>query len=427
MGLLVLAGIVGIVVSFAAWLFLEGTYQLQQVLFTHLPDSLGIDGDPPVWYLVVVLGLAGVIVAFAVARLPGNGGHVPAHGLAGDEPTPPIDLPGVLLAAIGTIGFGLVLGPEAPLIALGGGLAIWTVQLARREVPPQVLLVIAAGGTFAAVSFIFGSPIIAAVLLIEATALGGARQRVILLPGLLAAGLGSLLATGVGSVTGLSTSDFALGPLSLPKIADPTLPDLLWTVALAAAVAIVVQLLLRIGRETERQVTPRPFLVIPAIGIVVALLASAFGAATDESAMTVLLSGQDALPGLVTAAPAWPVGTVVLLIVCKGLAYGLSLGAFRGGPTFPALFLGAAAGILAAKLPGFELTAAVAVGMAAATVAVLRLPLSAAILGILLTAESGAGSAPLVVVAVVIAMVITLRFSHRIEPEPAAPAGSPAT
>ena len=69
----------------------------------------------------------------------------------------------------------------------------------------------------------------------------------------------------------------------------------------------------------------------------------------------------------------------MLLLVFKGLAWGLSLGSFRGGPTFPALFLGAAAGILASHLPGFDLTGAIGVGMGAGTVSVLRLPLSAVV------------------------------------------------
>lgn len=419
-GLLILAGIVGFVVSIAAWLFLEGTYQLQQLLLTDLPDSLGIDGDLPLWYLVVVLALAGVIVAFAIARLPGKGGHIPAHGLAAGDPAQPIDLPGVMLAAVGTIGFGLVLGPEAPLIALGSGLAIYTVHLTRREVPPQALMIIAAGGSFAALSFIFESPIIAAVILIEATGLGGAQQRIVLLPGLFAAGIGSLASTGIGSITGLNTSDYALGALPLPKFAEPAVPDFLWAVLLAAVVAVAVQLMLKVGRETERLATPRPFVVLPVVGALVAVLAFVFGAATDESATNVLLSGQDALPGLISDGTSWPLATVALLLLCKGLAYAVSLGSFRGGPTFPALFLGAAAGILAAELPGFGTTPAVAVGMAAATVAVLRLPLSAAVLAILLTSQSGAGSSALIIVGVVVAMIVTLRFSNRMEPAPSA-------
>ena len=64
----------------------------------------------------------------------------------------------------------------------------------------------------------------------------------------------------------------------------------------------------------------------------------------------------------------------------KGVAWAISLAGFRGGPTFPAIFLGAAAGVLASHLPGFDLTPAVAVGIGAAVVAVLRLPLSAVVI-----------------------------------------------
>ena len=38
------------------------------------------------------------------------------------------------------------------------------------------------------------------------------------------------------------------------------------------------------------------------------------------------------------------VGALVLLFVYKGLAYSVSLSSFRGGPIFPAIFLGAAGG-----------------------------------------------------------------------------------
>lgn len=408
LGLLVLAAIVGLLVSFAAWGFLEGTYQLQQLLFEELPDGLGITGELPLWYLAVVLGIAGVIVAFAVARLPGNGGHVPAHGLAAGGPTTPAELPGILLAAVGSIGFGLVLGPEAPLIALGGGLALFTVGLTRREVPPQALLVIAAAGSFAALSFVFESPIIAAVILIEATALGGARQKIILLPGLLAAGVGSLVSTGIGSVTGLSSSDYALGPVPLPRFDAPTVAEFAWVIPLALAVALGVQAIMWLGRLTERIAAPRPFTVIPLVGVAVAVLAFVFAQATDEGAVGVLLSGEEALPVLVKDAGTLSASTLALLLLCKGLAYGLSLGAFRGGPTFPALFLGAAVGILAADLPGMSTTAAVAVCMAAAAVCVLRLPLSAVVLAVLLTAESGSGAGPLIIVAVVVGHIISL-------------------
>ena len=61
--------------------------------------------------------------ALAIVRLPGSGGHIPAKGLSAG-PTQPIEVPGVILAALASIGLGLVIGPEAPLIAIGGGLGL---------------------------------------------------------------------------------------------------------------------------------------------------------------------------------------------------------------------------------------------------------------------------------------------------------------
>ena len=49
---------------------------------------------------------------------------------------------------------------------------------------------------------------------------------------------------------------------------------------------------------------------------------------------------------------------------------------------------------MASHLPGFAMTPAVAVGMGAAVVAVLRLPLSAVVLAVLLTAGIGRGRRP---------------------------------
>ena len=154
-------------------------------------------------------------------------------------------------------------------------------------------------------------------------------------------------------------------------------------------------------------------MALPIVGLIVAGLAIAFHGATGKSVNEVLFSGQDALPGLVADAGSWSVSALVLLIAFKGLAYSLSLGSFRGGPTFPAIFLGAAAGILASHLPGFALTPAVGVGIGAATAAVLRLPLSAVVLATLLTVDAGTGDEPLIIVGVVAAYLTTIALSAR--------------
>ena len=70
---------------------------------------------------------------------------------------------------------------------------------------------------------------------------------------------------------------------------------------------------------------------------------------------------------------------------------------------FPALFLGAVGGLLAGHLPGLSETPAVAVLMAAACVSILKLPLSCAIITLVLTSRAGLGASPLIVIAVVVA------------------------
>ncbi|MFZ0091579.1 MAG: chloride channel protein [Solirubrobacteraceae bacterium] len=431
--LLVLVAIVGIGVSLAAWCFLELVHQIQQEVFTHLPHAVGYPNGPPVWWPLPVLAIAGVITAFAIRRLPGNGGHIPAQGLATGGPPPTgHQLPGILLAAIATIGLGIVLGPEAPLIALGSGLGAIAIRAARRDAPVQVVTIVAAAGSFAAVSFVFSSPLIAAVILIEAAGIGGARLPLLLVPGLLAAGVGSLVSLGMGSFTGLSTSAYALSALPLPKFGHPNVAEFGWTIALALAVAAVGSVVMRGGLATHRIAAPRAMIVLPLIGLVIAGLGIAFSQTTGHSVNEVLFSGQDQLPGLVSHAATYSLGALALLLVCKGVAYALSLGSFRGGPTFPAIYLGVAGGIAASHLPGFPLTAATAVGMTAGVAAILRLPLTAVVVGTVLTASSGAGSEPLIIVAAVIAYVMTLLLSAprpaaaTPAPRPASPAAAPS-
>jgi H+/Cl- antiporter ClcA len=412
--LLVIVALVGIVVSLAAWCFLEAIYQIQQELFKHLPNALGYTNGPPLWWYLPVLAVGGLLVALAIDRLPGDGGHLPAKGLAVGGGLPnPIDLPGVILAGLAAVSFGIVLGPEGPLIALGSGLAVLSLRLARTPAPPQTLMVIAAAGSFAALSFLFASPLIAAVILIEAAGIGGPRLPLILLPGLMAAGIGSLVSLGMGSFTGLSSAAFALTPVSLPHFAHPNIGQFGWTIVLSVAIAAVTRVVMLGGLRTHGIVARRIVLAGPIVGLIVAGLAIAFHGTSGRSVNEVLFSGQEGLPGLVSGATSWSVSALLLLIAFKGIAYGLSLGTFRGGPTFPAVFLGAAAGILASHLPGFALTPAVGVGMGAATVAVLRLPLSAVVLATLITVHAGTGDEPLIIVGVVAAYVTTVSLSTR--------------
>lgn len=70
------------------------------------------------------MGSAGLLVGAVIRYLPGGGGHIPAEGFSAGGAASARELPGVLVAALAGLGLGAILGPEAPLIALGGALAV---------------------------------------------------------------------------------------------------------------------------------------------------------------------------------------------------------------------------------------------------------------------------------------------------------------
>jgi H+/Cl- antiporter ClcA len=334
-------------------------------------------------------------------------------------------VPGIALAALATLGLGIVLGPEAPLIAIGGGVAVATVKVAKRDAPPTLLLVLGAAGSFAAISVIFGSPLIGAVIIIEASGLGGATLPLILIPGLIASGIGSLVFIGMTHWTGLSTSAYSIAPLQLSAFGTPTVGEIAWSIGLGLAAALLTFPIRKIGVRLAALVPKREFLVVPTAGFAVALMAFVFAQITDSSAQSVLFSGQDALGPLVKDAGTLSVGTLTFLVLFKSLAWCFSLAAFRGGPTFPAMFLGTAGGIALSHLPGLPSSVAIPVAMGAMIVAFLRLPFSAIIIASLLCASAGPGGAPLVIVGVVVSYLATLALEGRIgkpgEDEDAAP------
>jgi hypothetical protein len=166
-------------------------------------------------------------------------------------------------------------------------------------------------------------------------------------------------------------------------------------------------------------------LLTPLVGLAVAGLAIAFAAGTGKGSSEVLFSGQSALGPFVSNSASYTVGALILLLACKGLAYGVSLSAFRGGPTFPALFLGAVGGVALSHLPGLPLVDGIAMGIGAMSVVMLRLPLTSVLLASLLLASDGLAVMPLVIVAVVVAYVISARFTPSPATAPATAAGPP--
>ena len=411
---LVFAAVLGIPVAFAAVLFQTAIHDLTHLVWEWTPEELGWS-EPAWWYVVLVPALAGVLVAAAL-RLPGHGGHSPLEGISVGN-VRPVDLASILLAALATLGLGLVLGPEAPLIALGIALGAVAVHLTRVAATEASLLVLA--GAFAAIAALFGGPLVAAFLLLELVAKSGmVPARMIghaLLPGFVAAGSGALVWTGVADWPGLHPGSLVY-PV-LPAYDTVRLLDLLWCALISIAVAAVVVAARHAAFAVEARTRARPGAWLVGAGLAVGVIAVAFRAVADRPIDLVLFSGQDALPALAAETSA---GVLLLVVLAKGVAYALSLGAgFRGGPVFPAIALGTALAVAAANiLPGLDSTPAVATGIAAGTAA-LQAPFTGAVLGTLLVGSAAPDVAPFTVLAAAVGVltVIALPDPAR-KPEP---------
>ncbi|WP_328526521.1 chloride channel protein [Kribbella sp. NBC_00359] len=416
---LLLAAILGIPISAAAYGFLALTSKIQQAVFDDLPKQI-FTGGAPAWWPVPWLVLCGLLTGLTIRYLPGNGGHSPAFGFkAGGSPPVDRDLPCVILAALTTLSLGAVLGPEAPLIAIGGGLAALTVHLVKKDAPPMALTIMAAAGSFAAISTLLGSPVLGAFLIMEAASVGGATLSLVALPGLLASGVGALVFVGLDNWTGLGS--FSLALTSVPPAVDPTVATMAWALVMGAAGALLGWVIRWIGLSLRPVVHMNRVLVTAGLGLVIGLTAMAYQLISDHSFTEVLFSGQDALPSLVANAADYSVGVLILLAACKTFAYGLSLSAFRGGPVFPAMFTGAVLGIAASGLPGMSLAPAIGMGIGAMCSAMLRLPMTSTLLATLLLGADGVKVTPQVVVAVAVAFVVTYML-----PTPGKDAGAPA-
>jgi len=421
--LLVLAAILGVPISAAAYGYLALVSYLQEEIFTHLPHGLGFTSEP-VWWPLPVLVVGGVLAGLAIRYLPGRGGPSPAPGFALHPPPTPVQLPGVILASLATLVFGVVLGPEMPLIAIGGGLGVLVTRINRRRaVPQQAVSVLGATGSFAAISTLLGSPIVGAFLLMEASGLGGPMLGLVLLPGLLASGIGSLIFIGLDSLTGLGT--FSLAIPSLPHFARPNGAEFGWAVAIGLAAAVVGPAIRWLALFLKPYADRWVMLALPLAGAVVAVLAIIYAEGTGKATSDVLFSGQNEVGPLIHTAGSYTVGALLLLVVCKAIAYGVSLSGFRGGPIFPAIFIGAAGGIALSHLPGLSLVPGVAMGIGAMSVVMLTLPLTSVLLPALLLASDAVAVMPLVIVVVVVAHVAAARIAPRPSAAQPAAAGQP--
>jgi H+/Cl- antiporter ClcA len=273
----------------------------------------------PAWYVIGVLLIAAVLV-YLVRRFVGDSGHSPIGGIKVSGLTPKEYL-GAILAIFASLWGGVVLGPEVALVATGsviGGIAAKSMRITESKVVTKVV------------------------------------------------GVGAL-----GGILALFVEPFMSGSMKLGSTPTAIEVDQLgWAflVALIATLAVTIARLLAALIARASQAGPHlPILVGAAL--IIAAAALLMQAWTGQAVIYITTSGEDLITDLpnLTSAP-----TVAAIIALKTIAYAVSLGAgFRGGPFFPAMFVGAASGLLIALVidGGPSVPAAIVVGVIAAVIA----------------------------------------------------------
>ncbi len=352
------AVVIGAMCAVLLWVIDEAAEGVTHVLWDWIPEVGGFDAESW-WWPIIVLTLAGAAVGTIIRYAPGHGGYDSATTELVAPPLPLKALPGIAAALIVSLGAGVSLGPESPIISIAVGLSVWGLaRIVPNATAGQILLVAGAG----MIGAMFGSPVAAALLLTEMVS-GAGRQGLLwdrLFAPVAAAASGAVVAMWLG---------VAFIPGNLSDYAGPGWADLYVgiPIALAAAFASLVGARLMPPLWHLLRRFPNPIVFTTIGGLLVGLLGAIGGPLT-------LFKGAAESGELVATAAEYSFWGLLFLAVIKVAALTVSAAAgFRGGRIFPAVFIGVAFGLAGHSLaPDSSLALALAAGAAGSILAIGR-------------------------------------------------------
>ncbi|MGO4300006.1 ion channel protein [Leifsonia sp. RAF41] len=352
------AVVIGVISGLALWVVDELGDLLAKGYWTALPDALGIDPSSG-WWIFAVLTFTGLVVGLTIWLVPGHGGPDSATTELIAPPIRPMAVPSLALAAILGLGGGVSLGPENPIIAINISLLVALVGRLWKAVPGQLVMMMAASATLGA---LFGTPVAAALAFTGVVASvkgGGALWDKLFLP-LVAAAAGSI------TMTLLAHPSFAVPMPAYTAITGWDVVAALVVGAIATAVGLVAVYLFPVVHRLFHAIG-HPVLMTLAGAVVLGALGALGGPIT-------LFKGLSQMGELVVNRADYSAGQLALIVVVKLAALLIAASAgFRGGRVFPAVFIGAAVGTLAAALvPAVPVQVAVAAGVMGMTLAAAR-------------------------------------------------------
>ncbi|HSK47923.1 MAG TPA: chloride channel protein [Coriobacteriia bacterium] len=383
---------IGALCGLTTWAFLALDHLGMTLLWHDLPDMAP---QLPAWVpavaVVVLMSLLATVIVAIVGRRPFDLGEAEAEydheGRIGYRHL----LSGAAFA-LTSLWSGAVVGPEAALTDINGGIGTFVAD--RLRVDPKQVQTMAYAGVAGAFAAFFGSAPVGALLaaeLISPKSLNISRTKIV-------AGLGA-------GATGWAVYSLLGGPkLSaiLTFAATPTvrLTDLALALGLGAAGSMIGLLfgsgLLKTRLATQRLRT-RPWLA--------GLAGGAVTAAAAVVSPFLLFSGQEQTPEMIAEAASIGALMLVVLGVAKLALCSWHLStAYFGGPIFPAIFAGTAFGLaLNLVIPGIPQGVAVMGIVTGLVVAASVAPLSVTIFLSLIAAPE---LAPVIAIAAVSAFLV---------------------
>ncbi|MET8677228.1 ion channel protein [Streptomyces sp. NPDC004647] len=312
--------------------------ELKDVLWTTLPDTLGIGSWSSGW-MIAVLTATGLAVGLVVWKVPGNAGPDPATTGLVDPPVPARVAPGLLLASALALAGGVSLGPENPITAANIALTYRLGHKLRPAAPAVLWVSLAAAGTIGA---LFGTPVAAALIITESLVgrpgPGEGRPP----PSLWDQLFGPLIAAGAGGITTVLVANPTFD-IDLPGFSGSRYQDVLAALVIASVGAVLGMAAVYAFPYVHRAFRwlRNPVATLTLGGLLLGLLGALGGNLT-------LFKGLDEVKELAADVDSWSAGDLALMTVVKLVALmTASACGFRGGRIFPAVFVGVALGLFA--------------------------------------------------------------------------------
>lgn len=351
-------------------------------LWPQPPDPEPFSGSVRILIIMTAAGMIiGIIHRFARAE------EVNVFAAIVQGRLDPRPVPGALLVSLVSLIGGFSLGPEVPTGMLAGGFATWFSE--RKQLAEDVKRSNVTSGVLGAYGGLFTSPF--AVLLIPLEMAHKQTKEF----------QGNLIIAATAAITGFSIFFAVAGREFADVLRILDLPEFhleLWHLPvsvllglLGVLLAMIFSLILRFLRKLTSRLEKWPVLLSSVSGALLGLLGMALP-------LTLFL-GTNGLVTVTSQAAELGLSLVIVMVFAKMLALaGALAGAFIGGPIFPMLFVGGAAGTAINLIfPQIPLALTVSTMMAAVPSAFLPVPLGLSVIVMLIAGIPSVEAIPIFV------------------------------